>query len=634
MKQSDSLILGSGRHTVSDRVWIGLAVTLLALTIGLSAPSPPIGPGWNDPDSMLRLVEIRDFLSGAGWFDLTQARMGPNGVVMHWSRLADLPVAALILLADPILGRAGAEYFAVSLWPPLLFIPFGLGIAATAYRLGGLRAALISLALVYLSPMVAGLFVPGRIDHHNLQAAALSLALAGLVRADRSAGWSALAGGAAAFSLAVGLEMLAALVAAAGCLTLMWVIEGERWRPGLVAFAGSFAIAVVAFTIIAVAPERWAMTVCDAISPAYALLGGTGGAAVAIAATLVRSRAEDGAAGLLLRAGSALGTGCLLVTLAALTYPDCLAGPYGQVDPRLYPIFLDHVTEAQSAWQILTRDPLGALGDYMASVLALGLSGYVLVTRRRDLPPAAVLLMVLLAATFAVGAVQVRGMAAAQIVGAVIGGAVAAHLAEATRGRTDLAAVALRLSFLPLAPLLWLLIGLAGTDDTGESAAADAGMTDCRQTFAEALAGRSPGLVASTTNFGSFLLLATPHRVLAAPYHRNTDGLVTAHGIITGVPDRNALDAAGVVYVAVCGADDEMGVYRATAPEGLFVQLDAGIRPDWLEPIAESGAGKVFRVLPPEDATGSLPPLKLRPTLSPTSETSPSRPPRVRSAAI
>ena len=44
----------------------------------------------------MRAVEVRDFLNGQGWFDLVQHRLSPDHpFAMHWSRLADLPLAGL-----------------------------------------------------------------------------------------------------------------------------------------------------------------------------------------------------------------------------------------------------------------------------------------------------------------------------------------------------------------------------------------------------------------------------------------------------------------------------------------------------------------------------------------------------------
>src|SRR6516165_9054719 len=52
-----------------------------------------------DTDDAMRLVEMRDFLAGQGWFDLHQSRVNPPaGFDSHWSRLIDAGLAGLYLL--------------------------------------------------------------------------------------------------------------------------------------------------------------------------------------------------------------------------------------------------------------------------------------------------------------------------------------------------------------------------------------------------------------------------------------------------------------------------------------------------------------------------------------------------------
>ena len=54
--------------------------------------------------------EVRDLLAGQGWFDLHQYRMAPpEGTLMHWSRLVDIPLAALLWLLMLVLPAAQAE---------------------------------------------------------------------------------------------------------------------------------------------------------------------------------------------------------------------------------------------------------------------------------------------------------------------------------------------------------------------------------------------------------------------------------------------------------------------------------------------------------------------------------------------
>src|SRR5437868_12898428 len=51
-----------------------------------------------DADDNMRLMQVRDLLHGQPWYDLRQHRMNsPAGANIHWSRLVDLPIAALLL---------------------------------------------------------------------------------------------------------------------------------------------------------------------------------------------------------------------------------------------------------------------------------------------------------------------------------------------------------------------------------------------------------------------------------------------------------------------------------------------------------------------------------------------------------
>jgi len=85
-------------------IWSVAAITLAA-TSGIDRVST---------DDAMRLVEVRDLLAGQNWFDLTQYRLNPpGGVVSHWSRLIDLPLALLIKANELVLPTALAERIAI-----------------------------------------------------------------------------------------------------------------------------------------------------------------------------------------------------------------------------------------------------------------------------------------------------------------------------------------------------------------------------------------------------------------------------------------------------------------------------------------------------------------------------------------
>src|SRR6185312_17443849 len=63
-----------------------------------------------DTDDAMRLVEMRAWVAGHGWFDLHEARVQPPlGYDSHWSRLIDAGLAGLFLIFRSGLDPHSAE---------------------------------------------------------------------------------------------------------------------------------------------------------------------------------------------------------------------------------------------------------------------------------------------------------------------------------------------------------------------------------------------------------------------------------------------------------------------------------------------------------------------------------------------
>jgi hypothetical protein len=598
-------------------------VAVLVLFIGIMVLSGwlrAFGPEFNDPDSMMRLVEVRDFLAGQGWYDLTQYRLAPPaGVFMHWSRYVDAPIAGLIVAFTPVVGRAGAEVLAANVWPLILFVPFALGLAAIVHRFAGWTAVFLTMLLLGLSPSVLNLFRPGDIDHHNLQAVLLIWLLAGLVRADVSRPAAAFAGFCAATSLAIGLETLPAVLLAVGGLVAAWIYDGERWRGGLIIYALTLAGATALHFVATVPVDRWFVAACDQISIVYLFLAVAGGVGVAAIATVFRGR-DDGSPGLLVRGGALLTLGCFLVAVTALCFPACLAGPYGGVDPRLGPIWLDHVDEAQGLLSTLRFEPwrLPLFLAPLAATLACVLGFRLVVPADR---PAFVMLLTIMIGSALLGCVQLRGLVGAQILASASLGITAANLFRATAGRDDLRAILTRWSWVLAAPVLWFALGDALAPADRSLTPGTGPVADCSATLVRDLEQLPPSVIAATSNFGSRLLLSTPHAVLAAPYHRDTTGILAVNAILTSADGVAELTASGAGYLAVCKSDPEFQMAAERAPNGLAARLIAGERPAALKVV--NADADVLVLQPAADAmvTGSLPDrpsvFGLRPSLDP-----------------
>jgi hypothetical protein len=90
---------------------------------------------------------------------------------------------------------------------------------------------------------------------------------------------------------------------------------------------------------------------------------------------------------------------------------------------------------------------------------------------------------------------------------------------------------------------------------------------------------------------GPFLLMNTPHSVLAAPYHRNIKGDAAMLDVFLGPASgaQKQIAALGVDYIAFCPGAPERYIYAAAAPDGLAAALARGDIPGFLERIPLDG---------------------------------------------
>ena len=463
-----------------------------------------------DTDDAVRLQQIRDWLAGQAFADLRQHRLA-GGLAMHWSRLADLGPAALIATLAPLLGPHAAEVAAVTLWPPILFAGalFLVARIARAVDVEPVTAAVIA-AVAFPATT---LFLPGRIDHHNLQMLfLLGAALAG-VRAP-SGGAGVAAGLLAAASLTVGLEA-APMVAGLGAVAVAeWIAAREGARERLQGLGVGALVGLAAAKGI-FATSDWSYPACDGFT------GQAWRAAVLVAPVpLVLALLDDRLTGRRARAGAATGVAAVAAGAALWLSPSCLS-PYGQVDPVMARLWLSQVGEAQP---LFAASPATALGYAGLAIVGLVCTGFQL--RRTRAWGWAVLFAVQLAAA-AVTLTALRGAYAGALLAAP---ALAAAVADARR----LGALRLAGAWAASAGMLYPLAADALTPVQAERAVARG---DCASpAMAAALDALPPGTVMAPVDAGAYLLAATRQRLIAAPYHRNGAGNRASYGFYGGDP--------------------------------------------------------------------------------------------------
>jgi len=538
-----------------------LAVALTAAWSALAWPnlSNRVLP---DPDDMVRLAQIRDWLAGQRFADLTQARLGgPDGVALHWSRLPDLVPAAVIALATPLIGTARAEMLALVLWPELLFFAHLLIAAALARRLGGAGTMPVAVALAALAYPAITAFLPGRIDHHGLQIVLVELMLLAAIDGK----WIR-AGLAAGISQIVGLETAPALLAANAALLALW-IRGDR-NPGPFG-AGLIAAAGIGYALFR--PMPWASGWCDGFAPGVFAMLLTGGGAWLIAGAAA-SRLPDWR----WRSGAAAALILLALIAAGAAAPECLGSPYGPGDPLLDQIWPAGIGEAGGAFAA----PAAALAELGLGLAAL--SGAFLVARRGGATATAWLpVTAAIAGGTLAGLVQLR---AGAIPAALAAPVLARALVELRRHGRGAVVLGTLLSL----GIVWQAAGRGlggGPAAAGRPALLGAGCRDARTL--DQLDRLPGGMFAAPLDMSAYLVGATGHRALAGPYHRNRRGNRAVYDFFLAPPASADYQALlwTIDYVALC-PESFAELPPGRVPEtSLLAALRRGETPPWLEPI-------------------------------------------------
>ena len=544
-----------------------------------------------DTDDAMRLVQMRDFIAGQGWYDLHQPRINPPaGYDSHWSRLIDAGLTGLLWVFGRVFDLPIAERLMRTVWPMLWLLPTMGGAAAIAWRIAGREAAVIALLLGTLGLQALSQFRPGRIDHHNVQIALSLLLVAAIVWSDRVRWAAAVAGVITAFALAIGLECLPYLMVCGIAFALRYVADPAAAKAtrdyGLALAAGS----VVAFFAV-VGPAHWAQGYCDAIGINWIALVVVGGLGLAFAR-------QHETAGWWSRLALAVTVGAVAVALFIAIEPRCLRGPYGQVDAALGPIWLDHVHEMQPLFREMANSPLATVG--IATFPALAAVAAILMLResacRRDFAFLTATASFTAAALTTVAAI--KGYSYTTWLAIPLVAAFAVRLFAFLRLTSLLPRAAVGLLFTPaLVSVGAVSLADAASFGRAEDTAPERG--GCRDTASYAdLARLPPGLVAGTIELGPFLLALTPHEALAAPYHRNGDGIAAGHAILAAPPDAAWRLAAEkrVIYVAVCGHSSPHGLTEPQRAASLWEKLQADEPPAWLQRLDASGPIAIYRV--------------------------------------
>lgn len=600
----------------------------------------------SDTDDNMRYLQVRDWLNGQSWWDLSQHRMDPpRGANIHWSRLVDLPIAALMLFFRLFTSPGSADRLAMGIAPLLPLLPLMLALAFLARRLsrphandpGGDGAGYAWFAAMLLplgAQMGLGMFVPLRIDHHGWQLALTATALAGLV--DRK--WvrgGVIAGVSSAASVAIGMEMLVYLAGAGALIALRWIFKegaARRLQPYALSLGGTTAAGYAFF-----ASNANRAPVCDALSPVWtSVLVLAAGLLLFISILPLRNWQQRFVAAAL--------AGAVLAAFFWWGWPQCRTGVY-QISPELQRSWLAYIREAKP---LLVQSRASAVP--MTAIPAVGLLCALIGcwAARRDYERLWAWGTVTLTIAFALALMfwQVRAAAAAQLIAIPpIGWAMWELLVKLFRGRwwvkplallglAGLGSTACAYQLYPIAnraianmpakeeavtppkPRPTAARGKAAT--TAPAARGKAATTPvakagekknesnkCRTLPAlQPLDQLPPALIFTLVDLGPRVIAITHHSVIAGPYHRNGKAILDIHHAFDGSPEtfRRIAAAHGATYLLSCPGFPEGTIYQQRSVHGFYARLMRGETFDFLKPVKLDFAGtlpyQLYRIVP------------------------------------
>jgi hypothetical protein len=553
-----------------------------------------------DTDDYLYMVQAMDWLKGQPWFDLVQSRINPPaGTFVHFSHLLSglYGLGTAILL--PWLDMQTAAIVAAIVFPLIYFLLLLLTTRWAALPFVGRDwAGLTSVVILFLYALMPQ-FAPGRVDHHGLEAV-LAIAFFGCIArvlSGENTRTMAICGAViAALALNIALEILPVMLVIAGWLALWVTIKGSAEAKtaklfGLVLFATS------AFLLFITRPFNQLLEpALDAYSITYVLM--TAGIMLFF---IVASYGAKSTSALPRRFMINGLIGVVIVVCFALLFPALKTGPYGGTDPKVVKIIFNYAQESKPATiaGLYTRSLILSLLGVVASGL--------LWLRAEDQSRrwAAGLLCALIASNYGLSlASQQRFLVFSEAFSAITLVYAVKLCWESTQVWQDrtLKYLTRVLVVLAVGPLTTIIMPLmSDTIDAQFNVAffpVPTFQTPCNPhalfTFLNDHYGDRSRLIMNSLTPSAEILFFTPHQVLAAPFHKNTEGNLDSYAFFTA-PDSST--AAAVIkksradLVLLCKPSFKFYTENGSS---LAQQLVDGHPPAWLKPITAAGLGELL----------------------------------------
>ncbi len=546
---------------------------------------------WNVPDTddAMRILQVRDWLNGQGFYDLYNHRLNPpNGGDMHWSRIGDLPLALFQIILTPIFGQETGAKLAIFITPPILGIVFMFLAFKAAYALFESKiSAYLMISFCFVSAGIISFFIAGRVDHHSLQLISLLIIIYGILK-DTKASINIASFG-IALSLCIGFENLPIIGVTIGFIAFKWLFIANKENCSI--FCKWLIIYCLIALLINNPIDKIWIAKNDALSIAQVLPIIIGALGLGLSAKLLSGKS------LLIRFFALLCVGILI--LGTAWQFEVLRLPiYYQTEPLLHQLWLNNVSEVIP---LIKKDIEIILSYGLFPIIASIFAIIKLIKVRNEQKQFAkwvYICLCLISSTLLIFFYQSRLSGIAAVFAALTAAAIIAETYKTQTLQKTILIAAILNSFTPsLLVLLQKTIAPSQKPTITEQTKA---LADCNNHSAFSHLRNVPiGKILAPIDLGPRTLLNTGHSVLAAPYHRN-QGNSLAYKIFMA-DKKTAYDLIienKIEYIAYCKQSAEIPDIIKYTPNGLMNDL-INQKPLYLEKITKPKNSDIefFRVI-------------------------------------
>lgn len=582
-------------------IWMVLSVLLI-----FAQWSQILAFQMGDADDHLRIVEIMDWLAGQSWFDVTQYRINPpDGGPMHWSRLVDVPVGAVIFMLQPVVGPMVAGQIAATVIP---LITFGVVLWLTAKitdRLFGHQAALLAaVAILAIIPVIKQL-MPLRIDHHGWQLVLFLTCVFALIDRARPKRSAVIMGISNAAWLEISVEGLPFAILFLALISLRWVFreQGDKRDPLANQFPLAMASTASAAVLLYVATEgfRFQNNYCDALSP-FHLVGLAVIAAMMCVASFAGLNKNVG-----IRATVCAFAGAAGITTVILIAPQCVGDAFSNLDPLVRDYWFNRVAEGLPLWR-----NSAIVWLQIGLAIVVGMAGFVYLFKdNKNVPQRDKLLLLLLfSGSVIVGAYVSRVSVYALCVANIIVAPMVLRIFKASDQKAGLVSrMGLKMVgaiiMVPtlVVPMTFIAFNSQLERSLGVSSAAAHAKFEkainCQASPAiQALSVLGKARIMTGLDVGPSILQHTQLSIVATGHHRSQRAMKDVIQTFTGSPEQAATIMAqrDIEYLVGCDGSPELDYYMLRAPDGFWSKVQAQEDFRWLEPQPMIGPYNIWRI--------------------------------------